>query len=231
MTLFIRSDESGSFDYIHNDYFVFAGLIFTDRQQMELTARQFISLEKKLRSKNCYKNLPELKAAFLEHKDRRTLFAITQDCMRFATIIRLKKLDCQKVFADKKTKQRYMDYAFKLGLKNAINNLINRGSIFFEEATDIDIIMDERTTATNGKYDLGESILKELKGEIHSSVTKRTFAPTLPNTERVTVSYGHSDSNPLLRAADIIANRVRFECKYGSLNNIWTKSMFIKMLP
>ena len=32
MDMYIYSDESGVFDYLHNDYFVFAGVIFFSKQ-------------------------------------------------------------------------------------------------------------------------------------------------------------------------------------------------------
>ena len=51
MTIYIRADESGVFDPLHNDFFIFAGLIFLDKQEMELASRKVLSMEKKLRKK------------------------------------------------------------------------------------------------------------------------------------------------------------------------------------
>ena len=164
MTIFIRADESGVFDPIHNDFFIFAGLIFLDRQEMELASRRFLSLEKKLRQKRKYRELPELKATLLDHADRRALFSVTESYSRFSSIINLRKIDHKSVLADKKSKQRYLDYAFKRGLKEAMKCMVARGSIFFDDPAEFDIVLDERTTATNGKYDLADSILHEMRG-------------------------------------------------------------------
>ena len=232
MTIFIRADESGVFDPIHNDFFIFAGLIFLNRQEMELTRRRFISMEKKLRQKKEYKNMPELKATLLKHPDRRVLFAATESCSRFASVINLKKIDHMAVLADKKSKQRYLDYAFKRGLKHAIQCMVARGSIFFDDPAEFDIILDERTTATNGKYDLAESILHEMRGEIYNMQTLRTFAPALPATQKVSVRYGNSEKEPLLRAADVLANRLLHECRHGNICDLMGKNnLFALSLP
>ena len=231
MVIYVRADESGVFDPIHNDFFIFAGLIFLDNQEMELTSRRFLSMERKLRQKKKYKKLPELKATLLDHADRRTLFSITETCLRFASIINLKKADHKAVLSDKKSKQRYLDYAFKRGLKEAMKCMVARGSIFFDAPAEFDIILDERTTATNGKYNLADSILYEMRGEIHC-MQLRTFGPALPATRKVTVRYGNSEKEPLLRAADVLANRILHECRHGDVLSLMDKNnLFILNLP
>lgn len=232
MTIYIRADESGVFDPLHNDFFIFAGLIFLDKQEMELASRKVLSMEKKLRKKRKYKELPELKATLLDHADRRALFAITEPYSRFASIINLKKIDHKAVLADKKSKQRYMDYAFKRGLKWAVKCMVARGSIFFDDPAEFDIILDERTTATNGKYNLEDSILHEMRGEILNLRTGQCFYPALPATRKVVVRYGNSIKEPLLRAADVLANRILHECRHGDLWSIRDKNnLFILNLP
>ena len=232
MTIFIRADESGVFDPIHNDFFIFAGLIFLNRQEMELTGRRFLSIEKKLRQKKEYKNIPELKAALLKHSDRRTLFSVTESCNRFASVINLKKIDRKAVLADKKSKQRYLDYAFELGLKRAVQCMAAKGSISFDDPAEFDIILDERTSATNGEYNLAESILHEMRGEICNINTLMTFAPVLPAAKKVSVRYGNSAKEPLLRAADVLANRILHECRHGNICNLMGKNnLFTLSLP
>ena len=232
MTIFIRADESGVFDPIHNDFFIFAGLIFLDRQEMELASRRFLSLEKKLRQKRKYRELPELKATLLDHADRRALFSVTESYSRFSSIINLRKIDHKSVLADKKSKQRYLDYAFKRGLKEAMTCMVARGSIFFDDPAEFDIVLDERTTATNGKYDLADSILHEMRGEIYNMQTLQTYAPTLPATRNARVRYGNSESEPLLRAADVLANRILHECRHGDIWSLLDKNnLFILNLP
>ena len=230
MTIFVRADESGVFDPVHNDFFIFAGLIFLDAQEMELTSRRYLSMEKKLRKKKEYKTLPELKATLLNHEDRRTLFRVTESCSRFCVIVKLSHLDSKSVFADKKSKQRYLDYAFKRGLKHAITCMAERGSIFYEDPAQFSILLDERTNASNGLYDLEESIYREMRGEIRN-IHSKAFPAALPNTQKVTIKYGNSEHEPLLRCADVLANRILHECRHGSMENIRNQNLFVLRLP
>lgn len=124
-----------------------------------------------------------------------------------------------------------MDYAFKRGIKTSMLSLIKRGSIFKEDDFSIDIVMDQRTVATNGKFNLAESILHELRGEIMSRISFNCFPTVLPSLHEVNVRYANSDREPLIRAADIIANRVLFECKHGEMNNIMKPNLFLQYLP
>ena len=116
---------------MHNDFFIFAELIFLDAQEngADIKTISFDGKETK-KEKRKYKTLPELKSTLLDHEDRRTLFRVTESCSRFCVIVKLSHLDSKSVFADKKSKQRYLDYAFKRGLKHAITCMVERGSIF-----------------------------------------------------------------------------------------------------
>ena len=45
MDIYIYSDESGVFDYLHNDYFVFAGAIFFSKQDKDDMERKYVHAE------------------------------------------------------------------------------------------------------------------------------------------------------------------------------------------
>lgn len=51
MNIYIYSDESGVFDYLHNDIFVFGGLIFLSKEEKDIASRKYIHAESKIRSK------------------------------------------------------------------------------------------------------------------------------------------------------------------------------------
>ena len=53
-------------------------------------------------------------------------------------------------YCHKKSKQRYLDYAYKIALKRAFEWLIDEKYISGEEVENIYIFVDEHTTATNG---------------------------------------------------------------------------------
>lgn len=55
MDLFVYSDESGVFDYLHNDLFVFGGLILLGKEAKEIACRRYIAAEKVIYSSSKYK--------------------------------------------------------------------------------------------------------------------------------------------------------------------------------
>ena len=84
----------------------------------------------------------------------------------------------------------------------------------------------------DGKYDLADSILHEMRGEIYNMQTLQTYAPTLPATRNARARYGNSESEPLLRAADVLANRILHECRHGDTWSLLDKNnLFILNLP
>ena len=70
MDLYIYSDESGVFDYKHEDYFVFGGLICFGKSQKENAERKYLNVEKTIRSSGKYSNDVELKASLLKKKEK-----------------------------------------------------------------------------------------------------------------------------------------------------------------
>ncbi|SNU06231.1 hypothetical protein SAMN06297422_10696 [Lachnospiraceae bacterium] len=45
MNIWVYSDESGVFDKTHNDYYVFAGVIYLDKEEKEIATRKYIHVE------------------------------------------------------------------------------------------------------------------------------------------------------------------------------------------
>ena len=206
--IYVFSDESGVFDQINNDTFVYAGIIFTDLQEKNLAERRYRSVETRLRKNAKYKTMPELKASKLDVKDKRNLLSSIKDKgYRFAVVIKQKQLS-QKVFATPKTKERYLDWAFKLGLKEAVLRLISIGEIQSDENVMFHIEVDEHSTSTDGIYSLEEGILKEFRDGTQNWQYGKVFPPILLNWESVKVQYRQSENTTLIRTADIIANRV-----------------------
>lgn len=56
MDLFVYSDESGVFDRIHNDYFVFGGLILLGNEAKDIAIRKYIAAERALRQHRIYRD-------------------------------------------------------------------------------------------------------------------------------------------------------------------------------
>lgn len=77
------------------------------------------------------------------------------------------------------------------------------------------LFQDEHSTATDGLYELRESLLNEFKYGTHNWNYRKFFPPLFPKIKNVDVQFCESKKNRLIRCADIIANRVY----YCAVNN------------
>ena len=205
--IYIYADESGVFDKDHNDLFSFGGLILTSRSIRDKQIQRYKQVERRVRNSLGEKAPDELKASLLSIEKRHQLFRAANIGTRFGAIVYQKNVH-DEVFTHKKTKQRFLDYAFKRGLKHALVTLIKRGEISTTETTTLHVVMDEHTTATDGKYELGESIESEfVYGAFNPNYSKH-FTPIMPNIQTVNIKFVDSVDYELVRASDIIANRL-----------------------
>lgn len=222
MNIYIYSDESGVLDKTHNDYFVFAGLIFFNKEDKDICSRKYQAAEKAI-SKRYPKNI-ELKGSLILNKDKGKLFRSLNNYIKFAVVIEEKEL-LDSIFNSKKSKQRYLDYAFKICLKKTFQQLHHDGLLDFKEVKNIYIYADEHTTATDGKYELTEALLQEFKFGTHNWNYRVFFPPIFPNLNSLAVKYCNSKTNTLIRSADIIANRIYFYANNGKsiseINNLY----------
>ena len=227
MDIFVYSDESGVFDREHNEYFVFGGLLFLSKEEKDLFARKYIHAEKCLREKPDYQEFREIKASVISNADKGKLFRSTNNCYRFGIVVCQSKLNLH-IFDNKKSKQRYLDYAFKIGLKNYLLHLINEDILDPSTVNDIHVFADEHSTATNGRYELQESLLNEFKHGTFNYSWNTFFEPVFPAMGSLTVEYCDSSKRTLIRAADIIANKVYHSAITGTLDKL---KMFTTVLP
>lgn len=109
MDLFIYSDESGVFDKVHNEIFVYGGLIFIGKQQKDEYIRRYLAAEKAIRGEK-YADGSELKACRITNKEKGKLYRSMGGAIKFGIIINQKKV-LDRIFLSKKDKQRYLDYA------------------------------------------------------------------------------------------------------------------------
>ena len=160
MNIYIYSDESGVFDKKHNNIFVFGGVIMLGTESKDEWSRKYSTAEKTLREiKNVGKDY-ELKATQVTNKEKGKLFRSLNQCYKFGVIInQINVLD--RIFESKKDKQRYLDYAYKIAVKRAFENLIERNIIIPKEIKRLYFYVDEHTTATNGRYELKELLEQE----------------------------------------------------------------------
>lgn len=231
MDIFVYSDESGVFDPVHNEYFVFSGIICLSKDERDNCLRKYLGLERELRQRANYDIDKELKATTITIKEKRKLFSSMKKTYKFCAIIDQKRVN-KNIICNKKTKQRFLDYAFKMGLKNALKNLISQNIISCDEVKNIHVFCDEHTTATNGRYELEDGLFQEFKIGTFNWSYNKFFEPLFKKMDSVNVQFLCSKKQPLIRASDILANRIYFHCTRNEFDKIReVENLFIKQLP
>lgn len=230
MDIFVYSDESGVFDVIHNDIFVFGGLILLGKDTKDDCSRMYSHAEKVLRVNKSADNDYELKATKLENSEKTQLFRSLNKYFKFGVIIKQKKIH-EKIFDNKKTKQRYLDYAFKIALKKALKSLIDSGALDAQQVENIHVYVDEHTTATDGYYELREAIEQEFKHGTFNLNYGIYYQPLFPDVNNIELKYCDSSSTRLVRAADIIANRLFYLAVTDQVYKQSRDNFYITFLP
>lgn len=207
MNIFVYSDESGVFDKLHNDIYVFGGIILVGSEDKENWSHLYSRAEKTLRKKLGADKDHELKASNISNKDKGKLYRSLNNCKKFSVTIDEKRV-LDRIFKSKKDKQRYLDYAYKIAIKRAFESLIKDNVINPADIKNIYFNVDEHTTATNGRYELSQSLEQEFKNGTYNASYDLFYEPIFPCLTSVSVSYCNSAKNLLVRAADIVANRI-----------------------
>lgn len=230
MNIYIYSDESGVFDKINNDTYVFAGIIVIENENKEILSRKYSKAERDIRRSNSIGKEIELKATNLSNKNKLKLFRSLNNEYKFATIINQSKV-YNNFYNHKKTKQRYLDYAYKIGVKKAFEKLIKEKVIDPNEITGLYFYIDEHTTATDGIYELRESLETEFKIGVTNFKYNVVHKPIFKNLKHLDVKFCNSSKNTLVRAADIIANRVYYLARNDKSKLLETKNLNCTYLP
>ncbi|WP_207709358.1 DUF3800 domain-containing protein [Acutalibacter sp. 1XD8-36] len=186
-------------------FFVYAGYVFLSRQDLEDAKRKYIHANRQIRLSTNRKG--ELKAAGLSFKHKRALFTPLQNCETVSLAVDISRV-YESILSDKRAICRYKDYVLKRGIKSKLQDMIRRGLLYPTENVRLHINIDEQLTATNGYYNLRDSILEELVYGI-SNWDYGTFHPNVFSSEvSVDILYCESKSNYLIQASDILANRI-----------------------
>lgn len=209
MDIYVFSDESGVFDNAHNDIFVFGGIVFLSKEERDDCARKYIHAERTIRNAGGYSRGIELKANTVKNKEKGNLFRALSQYQRFGLVIDQKSV-LDKIFKSKKDRQRYLDYVYKIGLKRLFEQMIRDEVIQPDDVENIYVFVDEHTTATNGKYELREALEQEFRYGTYNYNYSHHFPPIFCELKGVTLDFCNSAKKPLIRAADIIANRIYF---------------------
>lgn len=231
MDIFIYSDESGVFDNIHNEIFVFGGLMFLSSKEMDDAMRLYAYAEQIVRKEEHLEDCCEAKASILSNKSKGKLFRSLNRFHKFGVVVTQRQLH-KDIFAEKKSKQRYLDYAFKITVKRQFEKFIKEGKINKEESITLHFYVDEHTTATNGRYELKEALEQEFKIGTFNYNYQKYFPPIFKNLKKIHLDYCDSKVKPLIRAADIVANKIYFLATQHQIDLLSSKKkIYIIELP
>lgn len=229
MELYVYSDESGVFDKVHNEYFTYGGLIFLNKEDRDIAARKYRNAESCLKLPNYFHPGDELKACRLSNKNKGKLFRSLNGIYKFGCVVNQRQV-LDRIFVSKKDKQRYLDYAYKIATKRAFEKMIASQVIDPAQVHGLFFFTDEHSTATNGCYELHESLEQEFKHGTYNRNYSTYYPPIFPELQQVIVSFCNSEKKPLVRAADITANKLFHAAISGSLKNC-DKFFSITQLP
>lgn len=233
MNIFVYSDESGVFDKVHNDYFVFGGIICLGKSEKDDWTRKYAHVENTIRESLNLPKEKELKACFLDNKHKNSIYRSLNSCYKFGGVV-LQKEILDTIFKSKKDKQRYLDYVYKISVKNAFLQMMGKNIFKPKDVENIYFYVDEHTTATNGRYELREGLEQEFKYGTYNYNYHYHFPPIFPDMKNVFLEFRNSDSTRLVRAADIVANHLYYiatKKKRNFKEEIEQRNTFIKMFP
>lgn len=229
INIFVYSDESGVFNNVHNDYFAFGGLVFLDKETKDEAIRKYLHAERTIRNTNSYGGA-ELKACRITNKQKGKLYRSLNQYYKFGVVINQKNV-LERIFKSKKDKQRFLDFVYKIAIKRFFEKLIHDNIICSDDTLNMYFFVDEHTTATNGRYELQESLEQELKYGTYNWDYSKAFPPLFPNLESVTVEFCNSEKRTLIRAADIVANNIYYHAVSNNRLFIFDHNLHVITFP
>jgi len=229
MDIFVYSDESGVFDKVHNRYYVFGGLLFLSKDSKDICSRKYIKAEKDVRAAL---HMPdgEVKASSVTNKYKGKLYRSLNQEIKFGVVIDEHALNPQ-IFSEKKHKQRYLDYAYKIMIRRCLENLIQLGLLSKDESHHFHFFVDEHTTATDGKYELRESLEQEFFYGTFNIKWDKFFQPVFSQKGSIDLEFCNSEKRTLVRSADIIANRIYHQALTVPNYSSNSQQLFVIRLP
>jgi hypothetical protein len=109
--------------------------------------------------------------------------------------------------------------------------MIRQGIILPNEVKRIYFYVDEHTTATNGCYELKEGLEQEFKRGTYNRNYDKYYPPLFYGLEEVNLEFYNSASKTLVRAADIVANRIYYLARNKIDYQCVQHNLFITFLP
>ena len=99
MDIFVYADESGTFDYIHNEIFVFGGVIYLSKENKDIATRKYLKVERDIRNSKSIEN--EIKACKISNGTKNKIFRSLNNTLKFSAIINQKRIN-KNIYKHKK---------------------------------------------------------------------------------------------------------------------------------
>ena len=92
VNIFVYSDESGVFDKLHNDLFVFGGAVFLSKEERDICGRKYIAAERVIREREHFDLVSEVKATTISNTNKGKLYRSINQIEKFGVVINEKKV-------------------------------------------------------------------------------------------------------------------------------------------
>lgn len=223
-TIYIYMDDSGKLTS-KKLCCAYGGVFFDTKKEKDRFITQFRDIIKDISNKYCLKNktdfcckdrtccdkiCPEIKnsSIFLEPEDRRRIMNYIKKYRTFCCFIENREV-YKNILDNKASRGRYTDYAQKLVVKEIIKELIKNNVINPNEDLEIQLIIDQQTTKSNGYYTLEQGIKEELiKGIVNFDYGFK-HTPILFGNLKVHVGYVNSQKCNCVQASDFVVGKSR----------------------
>lgn len=214
--VYIYMDDSGKMTHAEKCC-SYGGVYFKNRNDRDNFKRLYVDIIKDNKCKfcecdktNCAHDCPEIKSNNTNTKFRRRIVNLIKNseyAHSFATTIYNRDIPLE-VLNVKHSRGRRTDYYQKRIIKEIVKKLIAEKDIDPYKHLTLIIRIDESPQATNGKYDLKESIIEEFLYGITNFDYGCTFPPILFGGLKVDLDYVNSKETALVQASDFFVGYV-----------------------
>ena len=185
--------------------FVYAGYVFTSREELDNAKRKYRSLVKNIQK--ALGTTDEIKSFGLTNKHKRALYNVLRNCESLSVVVDIGRV-YDKILRSPKSICRFKDYIMKRVIKAKICKLIDQQKISPDAEISLKIFVDEQLTSTDGIYSLKETIKEEFQYGISNYDYGTFHNPIFNENVFVDVQYCDSKKNYMIQACDILANRI-----------------------
>ena len=204
-------------------------MLFLSKGAKETAERKYIAAEKVIRNRENKTASQEIKATAITNTNKGKLYRSLNGVHKFGLVVDQKRV-LDSIFSNKKSKQRYLDYAYKISVKRKFEQLINTGEIDPLKVRRLYFFVDKHSTATDGYYELREALEQEFRYGTYNINYSKFYPPIFPNLIDVQLHFCNSATKTLVRAADIVSNKIYHSAvSYNTLKN--NERLLITRLP